>query len=217
MAELKSHNDKMPIVLCLVFPSSGNEETAPADKIKAINALYAAAVEGRPAGDGHRHLRALRRRQGRRQEGGVPGPAPPECRRLRQVGRLLRPVLATLGFLETADDEFEYEPGAIRLFNGKDLTGWGFREPKTLAAGETFDGKTASSDGRYVAKHGRLIVTTPPEGRRIQQLWTKQEFPKDFTLKLEFRATPNADSGVFVSASRSSSAATIRWPAPTRR
>ena len=29
-------------------------------------------------------------------------------------------------------------------------------------------------------------------------LWTTREFPKDFILKLEFRATPNADSGVFV-------------------
>jgi hypothetical protein len=25
-----------------------------------------------------------------------------------------------------------------------------------------------------------------------------EEFPKDFTLKLEFRASPNADSGVFI-------------------
>ena len=53
-------------------------------------------------------------------------------------------------------------------------------------------------DGRFVAKNGRLIVTTPPEPRRIQQIWTKREFPKDFVLKLEFRATPNADSGVFL-------------------
>ena len=53
-------------------------------------------------------------------------------------------------------------------------------------------------DGRYVAKNGRLIVTTPPEGRRIQQLWTTSAFPKDFILKLEFRATPNTDSGIFI-------------------
>jgi hypothetical protein len=49
-----------------------------------------------------------------------------------------------------------------------------------------------------VAKNGRLIVMTPPEGRKIAQLWTTREFPKNFTLKLEFRATPNADSGVFL-------------------
>ena len=46
--------------------------------------------------------------------------------------------------------------------------------------------------------NGRLVVTTPPEGRKIQQLWTTREFPEDFMLKLEFRATPNADSGVYV-------------------
>ncbi len=51
-----------------------------------------------------------------------------------------------------------------------------------------------------MAKNGRLIVTTPPEGRRIQQLWTTREFGQDFTLKLEFRATPNADSGIFIRA-----------------
>jgi hypothetical protein len=32
----------------------------------------------------------------------------------------------------------------------------------------------------------------------VQQLWTTREFPSDFILKLEFRATPNADSGVFI-------------------
>ena len=42
------------------------------------------------------------------------------------------------------------------------------------------------------------MVTTPPEYRKIQQLWTTREFPRDFVLKLEFRATPNADSGVFL-------------------
>jgi len=43
-----------------------------------------------------------------------------------------------------------------------------------------------------------LIVTTPPEGSRIAQLWTTRQFPKDFKMKLEFRATPNADSGIFI-------------------
>ena len=61
-----------------------------------------------------------------------------------------------------------------------------------------FDGKAVSDDGRYAAIHGRLVVKTPAEGRRIQQLWTTEEFGSDFILKLEFRATPNADSGVFI-------------------
>ncbi len=61
-----------------------------------------------------------------------------------------------------------------------------------------FDGLTATPDGRFAAINGRLVVTTPPEYRKIQQLWTTREFPRDFVLKLEFRATPNADSGVFL-------------------
>mgnify|MGYP005672821009 FL=1 len=61
-----------------------------------------------------------------------------------------------------------------------------------------FSGKTASDDGRYQAVNGRIVVTTPSEGRRIQQMWTTINFPENFILKLEFRATPNADSGVFI-------------------
>jgi 3-keto-disaccharide hydrolase len=63
---------------------------------------------------------------------------------------------------------------------------------------QSFDGMTASPDGRFAAISGRLVVKTPTEYRRIQQLWTTREFPQDFVLKLEFRATPNADSGVFI-------------------
>jgi len=43
-----------------------------------------------------------------------------------------------------------------------------------------------------------LIVTTPPEGRSLRQLSTTRSFPKDFVLKLEFRAGVNADSGIFI-------------------
>src|SRR5205814_3507888 len=67
-----------------------------------------------------------------------------------------------------------------------------------VTAPVNFDGQTSSSDGRFVAKSGRLIVTTPPEGRRIQQISSARDFPKNFILRLEFRATPNADSGIFI-------------------
>jgi hypothetical protein len=49
-----------------------------------------------------------------------------------------------------------------------------------------------------VALNGRLVVTTPPEGRRIQQISTVRDFSGNFILRLEFRATPNADSGIFI-------------------
>ena len=57
------------------------------------------------------------------------------------------------------------------------------------------DGKTESSDKRYSVKDGILVVNP---GKGIAQLWTKEKFPKDFELKLEFRAAVNADSGLFV-------------------
>jgi hypothetical protein len=75
------------------------------------------------------------------------------------------------------------------LFNGRDLTGWGYK------SGERFDGKVEASDGRYTAKDGVLVVNP---GKGIAQLWTTREFPKDFELRLEFRAEVNADSGLFV-------------------
>jgi hypothetical protein len=43
-----------------------------------------------------------------------------------------------------------------------------------------------------------LVVNPVAEGRRIQQIWTTQEFPKNFILRLEFRAAVNADSGIFI-------------------
>ena len=42
------------------------------------------------------------------------------------------------------------------------------------------------------------MVTAVPEYRRFQHLWTTKEFGQDFVLRLEFRAMPNADSGVYV-------------------
>jgi len=110
-------------------------------------------------------------------------------------------VLATLHA-----EDWQPEPGFTSLFNGKDLTGWCFRAkvdrkaPKVGDVVEKFDGKTESSDnGRYSAKDGILTVNFPKGVERlVSQLYTVQEFPKDFVLKLEFRASPNADSGIFI-------------------
>src|ERR1051325_2341171 len=82
------------------------------------------------------------------------------------------------------------EPGYVSLFNGHDLTGWGY-------VTNNFDGKAESFDGRFTAKDGTLVVN-PRTPRLIQKLWTTREFPKDFVLKLEFRASTNADSGIYI-------------------
>ena len=72
--------------------------------------------------------------------------------------------------------------------------------PRVGEVVEKFDGKTQSSDdGRYSAKDGILTVNFPKgKERLIAQLYTVEEFPKDFVLKLEFRASVNADSGIFI-------------------
>lgn len=197
LAAIKEHNAKLPVVLCQVFPSSASK-SRPADKIQAINQLYAAAVKGDAQVTLLETYTLFADAQGDARPEEFPDLLHPNAAGYAKWAAALRPVLATLGFLETEPDDFMPEPGFAALFNGKDLSGWGFRDQKTQEKKEAFDGQTVSSDGRYVAKNGRLIVTTPPEGRKIAQLWTTREFPKDFTLKLEFRATPNADSGVFL-------------------
>ena len=190
LAKLKEHSAKMPIVLCQVFPSSATKKR-PADKIKRVNQLYAAAVKGDAQVTFIETWPLFANAEGDAKKEEFPDLLHPNKAGYAKWAAAIRPVLATLGFVETEADNFTLEPEFVSLFNGRDLTGWGYLT-------NNFDGKAVSSDGRYVAKNGRLIVTTPPEGRKIQQIWTTKEFAKDFILKLEFRATPNADSGIFI-------------------
>jgi acetyl esterase/lipase len=82
------------------------------------------------------------------------------------------------------------EPGFKPIFNGKDLTGW--RLGYTDLAGETTAG-----DGRFAVKDGVLVVTgskdTPP---RMAEIDTAESYDGDFTLRLEFRASRDANSGL---------------------
>ncbi len=103
-------------------------------------------------------------------------------------------ILIAVFLLPTAlAEEFTLEPGFVSLFNGKDLTGWCYTKDNV------FEGKTEASDGRYSAKDGALVVNPHKEGQsRFAQISTTKEFPKDFELRLEFRAAVNADSGIFL-------------------
>lgn len=98
--------------------------------------------------------------------------------------------VASFILLPAHAENFNVEPGYVSLFNGHDLTGWGYLT-------NHFDGKTQSDDGRYSAKDGVLIVH-PRTPRLVQKLSTTRQFPKNFVLKLEFRAAVNADSGLFI-------------------
>ena len=218
LAALKRHDARMPIVLCQVFPSS-KAKKRPADQIKAENALYQAAVKNDPQVTYLETWPLFADPNGDAIPGEFPDLLHPNEAGYAKWAAALRPVFATLGLSETAEDPFRPEDGFESLFNGHDLTGWGYRPTSEadkanaarwqaadknaavwpiVAERADFDGLTVSPDGRFAALHGRLVVTTPPEYRKIQQLWTTREFPRDFVLKLEFRATPNADSGVYL-------------------
>jgi len=210
---LESHNAKMPVVLCQVMPSSTSRQR-PAEKIRELNRLIAAAAKGKTQVTVVDTFTLFANEQGDAKREEFDDLLHPNRAGYGKWKAGLWPILATLGFVDTTPDDFTPEAGFESLFNGRDLTGWAFL-PSTpddlrvsaqfptlnwpkVQAETRFDGKTQTDDGRYVAKNGRLIITTPTEGRRVQKLSTTRVFPKDFVLKLEFRASPNADSGVFL-------------------
>lgn len=214
---LRVADPRMPVVLCQVLPSAESKKR-PAGKILRVNQLYKEVVRDQPQVTLLDTWTLFANADGDAKLEEMPDLLHPNAAGYAKWVAALRPALATLGFLETTADEFSPEPGFVSLFNGRDLTGWGYRptgerdrEWATKAtrdasgpawpivdAAEDFSGRTTSPDGRFVALNGRLVVTTPVEFRKIQQLWTTQEFPRNFVLRLEFRATPNTDSGVYV-------------------
>ncbi|MBL9187432.1 MAG: DUF1080 domain-containing protein [Opitutaceae bacterium] len=193
IAELRKANPAMPLVLCNVMPSS-TAKKRPADQIKKINQLYYAAIKDEPQITFLDTWALFADAKGDAKPDEFPDLLHPNPAGYFKWAAALRPVLETTGLVPAWPDDFTPEPGFESLFNGSDLTGWGYE------TGPAFDGKTTSPDGRYAAAAGRLVVTVARQERAYTKLWTTRQFPRDFTLKLEFRASPNADSGVFVRA-----------------
>jgi len=216
---LEQHNAEMPVVLCLVFPSSASKKR-PSEQIKKINQLMSAGFKGNKQVTIVDTWTLFANEQGDAKKSEFPDLLHPNRVGYEKWLAAIWPVLATHGFVDKSAPPMELESGYSPLFNGKDLSGWGYRRtsdkmrksrerwlgrnPENAPAWPVvdepveFEGKKNTPDGRYAAVNGRLVVTTPAEGRAIQQLWTTDEFAGDFVLKLEFRATPNADSGVFL-------------------
>jgi lysophospholipase L1-like esterase len=218
LAGLERHDPKMPIALCQVFPSAGRKKR-PVEKIRTVNALYLAAVKNDPQVTYLETWPLFADPSGDAIPAEFPDRLHPNEAGYAKWAAALRPIFATLGLSETTPDPFCPEEGFESLFNGRDLTGWGYRrtsdEDRRSAAQWqasdpeaaawpfvedpiAFDGLTSTPDGRFAVISGRLVVRTPPEYRKIQQLWTTREFPRDFVLRLEFRATPNTDSGIYL-------------------
>jgi len=219
VAELEKYDAEMPVVLCLVFPSSASKSRS-TEQIQKINQLMASEFKGNRQVTIVDTWTLFADENGDAKKSEFPDLLHPNRIGYEKWLAAIWPVLATHGFVDKASPEFELEPGFTSLFNGTDLSGWGYRrtndkmrksrerwlgrKPENAPSwplvdkAVDFEGKKRSPDGRYVAINGRLVVTTPAEGRAIQQLWTTEEIEGDFVLKLEFRATPNADSGVFI-------------------
>jgi hypothetical protein len=107
--------------------------------------------------------------------------------------RLTLSILLVLPLAALGQDPKPKDKDGVELFNGKDLTGWGYKDKEGKF--ESFDGKTDASDKRYTAKDGVLTVN---DGKGLRQLWTSAKFSGDMQVTLEFRAGVNADSGLFL-------------------
>lgn len=72
--------------------------------------------------------------------------------------------------------------GFVRLFNGKDLSGW-----------------TTGPDNSWVVDDGVIALKREGDGREhnADYLWTKETYG-DFVLELEFKIPQRANSGIFL-------------------
>ncbi len=83
-----------------------------------------------------------------------------------------------------ADEPFELEKGFVRLDNGRDLQGW---------YGSTWSGKPTGSEEGWDVTEGAICLTCDEASAH---LFSKTRFSRDCIIRLEFRATHGADSGL---------------------
>lgn len=191
LAALREHDPKMPVVLCRVMPSSLTK-SRPRVQIQKMNELYAEVVKDQPQVTVLDTWSLFADANGDAPVTLFPDLLHPNAAGYVKWAAALRPILEDVGLVPAWPDDFTPEPGFESLFDGHDLTGWGYKD------GQPFNGKTESADGRFAVRNGRLVVTVSHQGDPIRQLYTTRTFPKDFVLKLEFRASPNADSGIYI-------------------
>ena len=191
LAALKEHDASMPVILCKVMPSSTSMRR-PKAQIDKMNQLYFELIKDLPQVTVLDTWALFADPKGDAKADEFPDLLHPNWIGYAKWEKALRPIMETVGLIEAWPDDFTPEPGFVSLINGKDLSGWGYKGQSSL------EGKAASEDGRFVSKNGRLIATVARTERDYKTLWTTRTFPKDFELRLDFRARPNADSGVFV-------------------
>jgi len=188
---IRNNNPNTPVVLCSVFPSSESQRR-PAAKIRKVNELYRDVAQTEPQVTLLDTWALFADVHGDAKADIFPDLLHPNVHGYGEWAGALRPIFETLGLAPVWPDDFKPEANFTPLFNGHDLTGWTYENDSDL------HDKTDTTDHRYAARNGRLVVTVSPVLRAYRTLWTTQKFPNDFVLKLEFRASPNADSGIFI-------------------
>ena len=170
---LRAHDPKMPVILCEIFPSSLSK-SRPRSKIWDTNELYKKLAIDEPQVTVLDTWALFGNAQGDAKEEEMPDLLHPNILGQAKWALALRPVLETAGLVPAWPDDFQTEPGFTSLFNGSDLAGWSYE------GGGDLKGQSATGDGRYVVKNGRLVVTVAHTIRDYKKLWTKRVFPRDF-------------------------------------
>ena len=116
LAALKKHDADMPIVACQVFPSSATMRR-PAEKIKKINELYAAAVKGDSQITLVDTYSIFANANGDAKKEEFPDLLHPNDSGYTKWASALNPVFEQLGWTEST---FEIEPGFELIFNEKE-------------------------------------------------------------------------------------------------
>lgn len=191
VATLREYDPKMPVILCAVMPSSLTMRR-PQVQIQKVNDLYREVTKDQPQVTWLDTWKLFADVHGDAKADEFPDLLHPNGIGYAKWAAALRPLLETLDLAPAWPDDFTPEAGFTSLFDGHDLTGWHYE------GGPALGGATATPDGRYVARNDRLVVTVSRQGDGIRKLYTTREFPHDFVLKLEFRAVPNADSGIYL-------------------
>ena len=234
----ESAQSAMPIVLCQVFPSS-TPRSAPPTQIKQINQLYAEAVKDDAAGHAARYLDTcspMRRATPSRRNFPtcfIPTPPATPSGPPRFV-----PILATLGLRRHASPTISRRSPASSASSTATISpagatgrppttdiesaeGWQASDPNAaewpiVTKSSTFDGKTATPDGRYRRQERPAdrhhAARRPEDSETLDDPRIPEKFHRS-SSSFAPRRTPTAASS---SAGRSCSAATTSSPARTR-
>ena len=155
--KLAKHDSELPVILCEVFPSSASKKR-PADQIQEINRLYRELSRDRPQVTVVDTWTLFADSKGDAKSAEFPDLLHPNAAGYAKWEAAIKPVLATLGLIETEAEPFEIEADATALFNGKDLTGWCYR-PTTAAM--------RKSRSRWIPKANGAVF-----GRWSMNAWT---------------------------------------------